>query len=467
MSNIGTVQYIDLKGDYKTGYALDAWYGVEYDITVPDSALTRIGRADLHAAQPIYNKIRFALVNDNRSINYYLDISNHNFRESGSPADLTGAVGQVIGILPSFFCKFEADGNVRRIKISDHALPGFFLFKRTGIGKYLCSIDAGGLMASASGVMPAVGYACSFAAGSFGERAKNRGAGWAPVSEFQDLQLQILELVYTADFNAQSAISEGAVNDDGSWSYRGYGGIKNNGISNQFGAYAGSVPFVVNDWYKGTVSAVAANKCIQTNRFAIWSDAYIGSTIKNITTNATATIISKDSNDQITISADIFTAMFHGFVIEGSTFATQSAVFGGFEDYFGQLFCWRAGILVNFIDIGGATPRAEVFRCRDTSKMTDTISADYVKVGDMGTYSGYITELINGTMLPSAAGGSSSVTNMADYYETSTSSGVRIVLAGGALHLGASSGPRYVNAFFAPGFAYVSVSARLGLTFPE
>jgi hypothetical protein len=461
MSDLGTVTMIDLTGNYKTGYALDAWYGVEWDITAPACTITRIGRADLVAAQPIYQKIRFALVNNDRSINYYLDKANHNLRENGAASDLSGVSGQVMGILPVFYFLFEYEGNKRRLKISDYALPGYAAFKRTGIGKYLCSIDGGGLMASVTGVLPAVNYACSFAALSFGIRARNRGTGWNPVSEFQDLQLQILELVYTANFNAQTAISTGATNDDGGWSFRGYGGIKNNGLSNSYGDYTGSIPFIVTDWFKGTVSALSTNKCIHTGRFATaWNAAFIGMTIKNTVTNATATIISKDSNDQITISADIFTAIGQTFTIIASTFATQSAIFAGFEDHFGHLYQWLPGLLVNYSAI------AEAFRCKDASKMADTITADFVKVGEMPMVDGYITSLIPGTMLPLTVGGSSA-TYMADYYYHSGSSGVRIVLSRGSLIIGAASGPRSVSALSAPGLAYSTVSARLGLTFAD
>jgi hypothetical protein len=177
-------------------------------------------------------------------------------------------------------------------------------------------------------------------------------------------------------------------------------------------------------------------------------------------TNATATIISKDSNDQITISADIFTAIGQTFTIIASTFATQSAIFAGFEDHFGHLYQWLPGLLVNYSAI------AEAFRCKDASKMADTITADFVKVGEMPMVDGYITSLIPGTMLPLTVGGSSA-TYMADYYYHSGSSGVRIVLSRGSLIIGAASGPRSVSALSAPGLAYSTVSARLGLTFAD
>jgi len=428
------------------------WYGVEWDVTVPSTSITRIGLASLITTQPIYNSIRYACIKNDRSINYYLLKTDHTKKEDGSAANLTGVDGQVIGILPSYYYSFESVGNKRRIKISQYPLIGFSKFNKNGVGKYLCSIDGGGLMASVTGVLPAVNYACSFAALSFGIRARNRGTGWNPVSEFQDLQLQILELVYTANFNAQTAISTGATNDDGGWSFRGYGGIKNNGLSNSYGDYTGSIPFIVTDWFKGTVSALSANKCIHTGRFATaWNAAFIGMTIKNTVTNATATIISKDSNDQITISADIFTAIGQTFTILASTFATQSAIFAGFEDYFGHLYQWLPGLLVNYSAI------AEAYRCKD---------AYFVKVGEMPMVDGYVTSLIPGTMLPLTVGGSS-VTYMADYYYHSGSAGVRIVLSRGFLINGAYAGPRLVSGYSAPGFASSYVSARLGLTFAD
>jgi len=85
-------------------------YGVQWDTTVPSTVLTKVGAASVHLAQPIYNKIRFACVNDDLSINYYLDKTNHNFKENGDPSNLTGADGQVMGIIPAFYAKFYSIG---------------------------------------------------------------------------------------------------------------------------------------------------------------------------------------------------------------------------------------------------------------------------------------------------------------------------------------------------------------------
>jgi len=344
-----------------------------------------------------------------------------------------------------------------------------YKFPKIGIGKYLASIDGNGKMASVSGVMPAVNYACSFVANSFGARARARGAGWNPVTEYQALQQQIIELIFTANFNAQSAISAGATNDDGGWIYRGYGGIKLNGLSDAHGNFTGNLPFTVNDWFKGATTSTATNKVISAGRFATaqgWKVGLIGMTIKNTTTNATAVITAKDSDSQLSIDADIFTAAGQNFTILNSTFSTQDAVFCGWETYFGQVHEWRPGALVNFSGIGGATPLAELYRCKDAAKAANTITADYAKVGEMPVKSGFITSLITGTMMPLTVGGSSA-TYMSDYYYASTSNGVRIVLSGGTLVFGAYAGPRNANAHSAPGIAAAFIGARLGLTFAE
>ena len=457
-------------GNVRLGSKLNPQYGVQWDTTVPSTILTKVGAASVHLAQPIYNKIRFACVNDDLSINYYLDPTNHNYKENGDPSNLTGADGQVIGIIPAFYVKFYSIGTQPYLLVSESPIAGYtYRFPKTGIGKYLGSIDSNGKLASVSGVMPVVNYACGFSAGSFGARARARGAGWNPVTEYKALQQQIIELIFTANFNAQSAISAGATNDDGAWQYRGYGGIKLNGLSNSYGDYTGSIPFVVNNWFIGATTGVAVNKVVSAGRFATakgWKAGLIGLTIKNTTTNATAVITAKDSDGQLSIDADIFTATAQNFTILNSTFSTQDAVFAGFEDYFGQIYEWRAGALVNFSGIGGATPLAELYRCKDASKAADTITADYAKVGEMPTVAGFITSLIPGTIMPLTVGGSS-VTYMADYYYPSTSNGVRIVLVGGYLNYGATAGPRLVYATYASGYAYANLGARLGLTFPD
>lgn len=464
-----TSQLIELGRGASRAYTDDAWYGVEYNITSPATTLARIGRADLIASQPIYNRFATRIKRDDRTTAYTLSANNHLYKEDGiTLADLSGADGQVIIDMPRHYRKIESVGNTIRIKQSEYPLPGFSLVKKYGFGKYQASVDAGGKLASTSGVLPAVSLACDMSSATgFGKRATNRGAGWAPVKWSAWNDLLMCELVYTANFNSQGAISTGITDANSTdWAARGYGAMKSNGNSNTFGRFTGSAPVVVNNWYKGTTTSVATNKCIATGRFASWQAAYVGMTIRNESNSLTATIVSKDSNDQITLSADIFTAASQLFTIVNSSYSTQSACFAGIEDLYGQLWQWTSGVLIDVTNYGTPEQLNKAYVAQLHSQFADTITANYIYVGNIANTSGYITRMLPAYQLPTAVGGSSA-TYMSDYFYSPGGAGLRLVLVGGIAISGAPAGSRTVNAIIAPGNANSSVGSRLGLEYAD
>ena len=464
-----TSQLIELGRGASRAYTDDAWYGVEYDITSPSTALTRIGRADLIASQPIYNSFNARVKRDDRSTAYTLSASNHLYKEDGvTLADLSGTDGQVIIDMPAHYRKIETVGNIVRIKMSEYPLPGFSQVKKYGFGKYLASIDASGKLSSVAGAMPATSVSCDMSSATgFGKRATNRGAGWAPVKWSAWNDLLMCELVYTANFNSQGAISTGITDANATdWVARGYGAVKPNGNSNHFGLYTGSAAVVINNWYKGSTTGVSTNKCISTGRFASWNASYVGMTIRNEANSLTATIVSKDNNDQITLSADIFTATSQQFTIVNSAYSTQSSVFAGIEDFFGHLWQWTAGILINISNYGIPEQLNKAYIAQLHSQFADTITANYIHIGIIATSSGYVTRMMPGYQLPVSVGGSSA-TYMSDYFYSSGGAGLRLVLCGGSAHYGADAGSRSVNANNTPGIANFIVGSRLGLEYTD
>lgn len=101
------------------------FYGVEWDITVSNPALTRIGKMELHRELPIQSKMRRCLLLDDGVVNYYLHPNDSTKKEDGSPAKLDGTDGQVMVEIPEFYVKFESEGNKRRCLMSEYPLSGF------------------------------------------------------------------------------------------------------------------------------------------------------------------------------------------------------------------------------------------------------------------------------------------------------------------------------------------------------
>ncbi|MBQ1952666.1 MAG: hypothetical protein II345_06930, partial [Alistipes sp.] len=65
-------------------------YGVEWDVTNPDPAMTRIGNMTLHRLLPIQNRMKGCLLNDDGEVVEYLNSTNWNTHA------LDGSRGQVM-----------------------------------------------------------------------------------------------------------------------------------------------------------------------------------------------------------------------------------------------------------------------------------------------------------------------------------------------------------------------------------
>ena len=94
-------------------------YGIQFDTTVSTPTCTRIGNTDLHKSVPIQSRMKGCLLDDNGKVVEYLD-----------PRDWTGQVrdgsrGQVMVEIPLHYRKFETDGTIRRVRISEQPLPGY------------------------------------------------------------------------------------------------------------------------------------------------------------------------------------------------------------------------------------------------------------------------------------------------------------------------------------------------------
>ena len=93
-------------------------YGVEWDITVSSSILTRIGNPLLHKSLPIQSAYRGCVAN-NGVVNYYLYPDDWAYKEDGStPSVLDGTDGTVRVHTPKFYGKSGSNGNKRWVRIS-------------------------------------------------------------------------------------------------------------------------------------------------------------------------------------------------------------------------------------------------------------------------------------------------------------------------------------------------------------
>ena len=171
-------------------------------------------------------QLRRCMVNDDLSINYYIDPTNPNLigevvntgsYTTGGTANYTGSHGQVMVEIPKFWWKTdEPTSDQYQWRISDIAQSGYDVhpaFITNGVTKdyiYMSAFEgnvSSGLTQSISGVQPTT----SLNAGTMRNNAQNRGTGWQVQTFWGTHALQLLYLVEYADFDSQTTIGQGVV----------------------------------------------------------------------------------------------------------------------------------------------------------------------------------------------------------------------------------------------------------------
>jgi hypothetical protein len=117
----GTAKWQDNQGggggiDY-TGLEDIYSYGVEWDSTVADPTLTRIGNPLLHKSLPIQSQYKGCVANGAK-INYYLNPNDWSQKADGTPSVLDGTDGTVRVHIPKFYGKSGVEGTKRWVRMS-------------------------------------------------------------------------------------------------------------------------------------------------------------------------------------------------------------------------------------------------------------------------------------------------------------------------------------------------------------
>lgn len=114
----GTAEWQDNQGgiDY-TGLEDIYSYGVEWDSTVADPTLTRIGNPLLHKSLPIQSQYKGCVANG-AEINYYLNPNDWSQKADGTPSVLDGTDGTVRVHIPKFYGKSGVEGTKMWVRMS-------------------------------------------------------------------------------------------------------------------------------------------------------------------------------------------------------------------------------------------------------------------------------------------------------------------------------------------------------------
>ena len=116
-------------------------YGVEWDVTVADPALTRIGNPLLHKQLPIQSSFR-GCVAEGPVIKYWLNPNDWSLKENGEPSVLDGTDGTVKVNTMKFYGKPGSKSNKRWVKISTVKIDDTWVeIPELLIDAYRCTVD--------------------------------------------------------------------------------------------------------------------------------------------------------------------------------------------------------------------------------------------------------------------------------------------------------------------------------------
>jgi len=369
----------------------NAWYGVEIDTSINSAECTRIagtGHMSLHASLPAQNCLKGCIMNDDISVNYYLNETDWTKKVSGSASTLTGADGNVMVYKSrKLYWKFETSGSKYRAKLSIYPLNGFVESSELFYSAYEGYLS-GAKLKSFSGVLPTTLRSKT----QFRIDARANGTGFEQQWYAPYVELCWLMIIEFATLNFQKAVNNNLTAEG----YRqgGLGAGVSTAVSAEWRTYNGYKPFII---------------CGASNALA----------------NGTGEV-------------SVAIANFGGSGVN-RTFTVPR--YRGIENIFGHIWKWIDGVTINHT----STERdAYVF---DTpANFADGTSLNGRLAGLLPATEGWIRTMLlgaKGDLLPASVGsGASSTTNFCDYnYSPPLGVGWMALLCGGVANLGADAGP--------------------------
>lgn len=434
----GTIDYTGLEDIYS--------YGVEWDTTVADPALTRIGNPLLHKSLPIQSQYKGCVAN-NGVVNYYLDPNDWSKKITGEDSVLDGTDGTVRVHTPKFYGKSGTnvqDSNKKWVRISTIKMDDTWIeIPEMLIDAYRSTVDT--TTSATPKAVSVVNTTAQFRGG--GNRTANdtyldtdafrsdlgkprtnisranmrtyaTNAGsemlcyeyykwifyWAWVIEYATFNSQA---AYNAELTAegyhQGGLGDGVTTWDGtSWNnYNGYYPLTPCGYCNEFGNFTGVKDLVIPE------TVVSETVTVATKTFKVPRWRGFDNPFGDIWTNLDGVILERTAANQ---PSSVYTT-------------TDTSAFGDDNTAKGKM----------------------------TVAGTEVASDGYIKAFDLGE---------KGEIIPSAVGGSNT-TYMCDYHYCNTSSTtLRTLIVGSHAYSGGDAGLGYFFSFGGVGYADATVGFR-------
>lgn len=437
----GTAEWQDNQGggiDY-TGLEDIYSYGVEWDSTVADPTLTRIGNPLLHKSLPIQSQYKGCVANG-AEINYYLNPNDWSQKADGTPSVLDGTDGTVRVHIPKFYGKSGVEGTKRWVRMSTIKMDNTWIeIPEMLVDAYRSTVNQTGNKA-----VSVVNTTAQFRGG--GNRTANdtyldtdafrsdlgkprtnisranmrtyaTNAGsemlcyeyykwifyWAWVIEYATLNSQA---AYNADLTAegyhQGGLGDGVTTWNGDWNtYNGYYPLTPCGYCNEFGNFTGVKDLVIPQTVIND-STTVASKTFKVPRWRGFDNPF-----GDIWTNLDGIILERTAANQ---PSSVYTT-------------TDPTAFGDDNTAKGKM----------------------------TVAGTEIASDGWTKDYDLGE---------TGEIIPSVVGGSAT-TYMCDYhYCNAESTALKTLVVGGRAHSGGDAGLGYFYSHVGVGYANARVGFR-------
>ena len=440
----GTAEWQDNQGggiDY-TGLEDIYSYGVEWDSTVADPTLTRIGNPLLHKSLPIQSQYKGCVANG-AEINYYLNPNDWSQKADGTPSVLDGTDGTVRVHIPKFYGKSGVEGTKRWVRMSTIKMDNTWIeIPEMLVDAYRSTVDT--TVSATPKAVSVVNTTAQFRGG--GNRTANdtyldtdafrsdlgkprtnisranmrtyaTNAGsemlcyeyykwifyWAWVVEYATLNSQ---KAYTADLTAegyhQGGLGDGVTTWNGDWNtYNGYYPLTPCGYCNDIGNFTGVKDLVIPETVINE-STTVASKTFKVPRWRGFDNPF-----GDIWTNLDGIILERTAANQ---PSSVYTT-------------TDPTAFGDDNTAKGKM----------------------------TVAGTEIASDGWIKDYDLGE---------TGEIIPSVVGGSAT-TYMCDYhYCNASSTALRTLIVGGRAASGGYAGLGYFYSDDGVGAAYANVGFR-------
>lgn len=422
------------------GYGM--WYGVEWDVTESDSAVTRIGNMDLHRSLPIQSGMYRCILNDDGEEVYKLGADDSTKKEDGvTAAVLDGTDGMVMVRIPTFYAKFVRDGNKRRVLISENNLPGFIKMGGCYISAYEATIDrtTSGIPKLASVVNETANF-----------RGGNNNAEW------DGTYRSLLGMPTTStSFTNFRTYARNRKADNTEWNCMDYHAYKS--------------------LYWLYVVEYANRNCQLDFNDALTSEGFrqggLGAGVTNIngtkwgTFNGYYPFIKCGYNNSLGNKTGVVAYTMPDEYDAETPLTTYVPSYRGVENPFGHIWKWTDGLHIKTQseEAGG---RSILYAADDPASYQDSNYDGYEEISDITRTEGYVKDILfdDGDMLPTVTTGSSSTKDFSDYFYTNVpASGetLRGVLFGGFADYGAGAGFAFAHAAFAPSDTIAFLGSRL------